>query len=311
MKEPLVSIIIPSYNYAHLIEETLFSVVRQRYQNWECIIIDDGSTDQTVSVVNNFISQYPTHSFTFKVVENGGTSATKNQGIQLAQGKYVQFLDADDLLSEEKLAHQVALAERENTGLVFSGSKFFAGQFAQPEIIQKYPEGFLATKTLEKKNLFEHLVRNNILTINSALVSKELVVKAGMFDADLKNNEDWLFWFKVAQLHPKFIFDDNPKSIAWIRVHGNSAMTNHAKMFNGEVVVRQYMDEVFSNAGNSEDQKHLKKLNLDLLALHQIRSLSIAAGMKYIFSSFIRNPVQGFALLWQGAFKLSVRFIKT
>ncbi len=310
MMEPLVSIIIPSFNYAHLIAETLESIIKQRFANWECIVVDDGSTDDTATVVRQFIAAHPKYKIIFHPVKNGGTSAAKNTGIKLSQGKYLQFLDADDLLSEDKLNIQVALAEKLNGGLVFSRAAFFIDDDQGRRIVQKYPEGFLAAATLQDFALFKRLIINNILTINTPLVEKRVVVAAGLFDEALKNNEDWLLWFRVALLHPRFIFDEDERSLALIRLHGNSAINNKQQMFLGEVLVRMDMAGALSNQKESREQRYLKRLNLDLLALHEVRSLQISKGLRYIFSSFARNPLHGGVLLTKGMLRLGIRFYK-
>lgn len=308
--EVLVSIIIPSYNYAHLITETLESIIQQSFRNWECIIVDDGSTDDTERIVKEFIGRYPTYRITFHPVKNGGTSAAKNIGISLSKGKYLQFLDADDLLSKEKLSIQVALGEASGAGLIFSTAVFFTDDPSGRKFLQKYPIGFLAQHSLHDFELLRRLVVNNVLTINSPLVKKELILAAGQFDSTLKNNEDWLVWFKVALLQPHFIFDNDDRSIALIRVHGNSAMNNKMNMFLGEVVVRSNMDLLLSEWKTADEITLLKKLNLDLLALHEVRSLQISKGLHYIFSSFAKNPTANWRLLKDGILKLGTRLYR-
>jgi glycosyltransferase involved in cell wall biosynthesis len=91
MLNPLVSIIIPTYNYAHLITYTLQSVVEQSYDHWECIIIDDGSTDKTSEVVSAFLLANPGYQISYYQCSNQGTSFAKNKGIDLSKGKLIQF----------------------------------------------------------------------------------------------------------------------------------------------------------------------------------------------------------------------------
>ena len=311
MMKPLVSIIIPSFNYAHLIIETLESIIGQRYAHWECIIVDDGSTDQTATVVSAFMASHPGYNIIFHPVKNGGTSTAKNIGIQMAKGNYLQFLDADDLLSEEKLEIQVALAEASAAGLVFSKAVFFIDDASGRQVLQKYPDGFLATESLHDAALLKRLIVNNVLTINSPLVKKDLIVAAGLFDSTLKNNEDWMLWFKVALLHSHFIFDGDDRSVAWIRLHGNSAINNKKNMFLGEVVVRNHINEALSKLSISPENTYLKRLNLDLLALHQVRSLQVSEGLRYIFSSFAKNPLQGGVLLTKGMLRLGIRLYRS
>src|SRR6266496_2716625 len=103
----LVSILIPAYNAEPWIAETLRSAVGQTWPNKEIIVVDDGSTDQTLSIVRRFASK------TVSVVtqENQGVCAARNKAFQLCQGDYIQWLDADDLLAPDKIAKQMEAAE--------------------------------------------------------------------------------------------------------------------------------------------------------------------------------------------------------
>ena len=311
MNKPLVSIIIPTFNYAQLIAETLESVVNQSFDNWECIIIDDGSTDNTEEVIKTFINHHSTYSFTYIKKINEGTSIAKNTGVNIAAGKYIQFLDADDLISADKLRVQASILELDDAELVFSKSFFFIDNNLERKLINKYPHGFLAEETLSGSGLLERIIKNNIVTISSPLVKKDVLLQAGLFDAPLKNNEDWLLWFKVGLICEKFVYDDNNKSYSSIRVHNTSAMNNHSKMFEGEVVVRKQIESALTNSEAHQELAQMRKLNSDLLALHQVRSLSITDGMKYILSNFAKNPVGEFNLLSTALFKLGVRIYKS
>lgn len=311
MSAPLVSIIIPTYNYAHLLIETLETVAAQTYGNWECLIIDDGSTDHTRVIVPNFIDQYQEYNFKYIRTENAGTSAAKNAGLALAAGALIQFLDADDLLSPDKLQIQVALQQQQqDAALVFSASRFFTVTEGRKQVHEKYPAGFLATESLEGHHLLLRLITNNIVTISSPLVKKELIDRIGGFDTSLRNNEDWILWFKVALQFPVFLFDQDPLSYVDIRIHGASAMTGHQQMFLGEVVVRQEMDHLLQQEPVTPEYKQLRRLNTDLLALHRVRSLEISKGFSYIISNFIKNPFANSPLLRKGCFKLMARFYK-
>ncbi|MCZ4224352.1 glycosyltransferase family 2 protein [Pedobacter rhodius] len=311
MNKPLVSIIIPTYNYAKLITETLESVLGQSYDAWECIIVDDGSTDNTEDIVKDFINCHSTYSFTYIKKVNEGTSVAKNTGVNIAAGKYVQFLDADDLISVDKLAVQVSLLESGIAGVVFSKSVFFTDDNSRRKLIDRYPNGFLAEETLHGSALLKRMVKNNIVTIGSPLVKKDILLEAGLFDTELKNNEDWLLWFKVGVICRKFVYDDNIKSYTSIRVHHASAMNNHSKMFQGEVIVRREIESALSGSEADKELEQLRKLNSELLALHEVRSLNIANGMRYILSSFAKNPVGEFNLLTRALFKLGVRIYKS
>ncbi len=106
MSEPLVSIVVPLFNKEKYVLECLLSIVNQEYRNWECIIVDDGSTDKSLIEVERFISSVPGN---WKVLKklNGGPSSARNSGIGVAQGEFIAFLDADDIWLPKKLIEQV------------------------------------------------------------------------------------------------------------------------------------------------------------------------------------------------------------
>ena len=104
---PLISIVIPCYNYAHHLSETLESVKSQLLEDWECIIIDDGSTDSTPEVSRVYTNA--DSRFRYYRQENQGLSAARNAGVKKIKGRFVQFLDADDLISPEKFSQAIGL----------------------------------------------------------------------------------------------------------------------------------------------------------------------------------------------------------
>jgi len=114
MNEPLVSIIVPAYNRSQIIGETLDSVMGQTYSQWECIIVDDGSTDDTADVVQNYTDKDARFQWAVRASDRPkGANACRNLGIQLAKGSYAIFLDSDDLLKNNCLEHRVAIFEKQ------------------------------------------------------------------------------------------------------------------------------------------------------------------------------------------------------
>lgn len=310
MNGPLISVIIPTYNYGSLICDALKSVVVQTYPNWECIIVDDGSTDDTAETVKQFIAANPGLAFHYVRKPNGGTAAAKNAGIALAKGAYLQFLDADDRLSPDKMRIQISAISSTRAPLVFSRSVFFMASGGEEKYLDKYPAGYLGSETLEGTTLISKLVRNNQFTISSPLVETLLVKKAGMFLEGLDSNEDWLFWFRIALLKPYFVYDGQKASFSEVRLHAGSAMTSNHKMALGEEVVRTQMHELLFESKPTH-YKEIMGLNADLLALHRIRLTKLKTGAGYVLKQFAGNPFKNYILLGKGIIKLAARIFKT
>jgi glycosyltransferase involved in cell wall biosynthesis len=122
--QPLVSIIIPTYNRAHLIGETLDSVVTQTYLNWECIIVDDGSSDNTDEVIKEYTKKDTRFKYYHRPKEHlSGGNGARNYGFKMSKGEYVNFLDSDDLFSENKIDDQVKLINKARFGVVTNKCK--------------------------------------------------------------------------------------------------------------------------------------------------------------------------------------------
>ena len=101
MNNTRVSIIIPCYNQAKYLEETLYSILNQTYSNWECLIVNDGSSDETEQIAKQFTARDKRFNYFFK--ENGGLSSARNFGLNKSTGTYIQFLDSDDFIDNAKL----------------------------------------------------------------------------------------------------------------------------------------------------------------------------------------------------------------
>lgn len=184
---PLVSVIIPCYNTAKFIAETIQSVIDQTHDNLDIIIVNDGSTDNSVEVIQafrdkriNLISQ-----------KNQGLSAARNTGIQNAKGVFINFLDADDVLVNNKIEKQVRFLEKNKEyGLV-------ACNFIRTDEKGKYlytvqdKEEDISPKDLYTKSQFP---------VHTALIKTEWIANNGWFDTDLRAAEDWDYYCRLSLL---------------------------------------------------------------------------------------------------------------
>ena len=135
-QQPLVSVIIPVYNVEQYLDECVQSVLTQTYQNVEIILVDDGSTDSSGAMCD----QYGTLDARVQVIhkQNGGQSTARNLGLTYAQGTYVYFIDSDDIVNPEAIATLVSIAEKENAQVVFFDAASFLDEDRQKPIEQRY-----------------------------------------------------------------------------------------------------------------------------------------------------------------------------
>ena len=187
---PKVSIIIPSYNSAQYIVETLQSVFAQTYKNYEIIVVDDGSIDNTKEVLRPYMGK-----ITYIYKENGGPASARNVGIKHAQGEYIAFLDSDDTWLPEKLEKQVDyLKKHPEIGLVFTDCVRFDEKGLEEQRSKKYP--------LFKENYtMTDLFWGNFIPTLTVMTKREYLKEVGYFDENpkIQGSEDYDLWIRIAQ----------------------------------------------------------------------------------------------------------------
>ncbi|MCP5098671.1 MAG: glycosyltransferase [Chloroflexi bacterium] len=182
---PTVSVITPTYNRAHLIREAIDSVLTQTFTDFELIIIDDGSTDNTEAV----IKQITDPRLKYLQRENGGASAARNTGLEAATGEWVAFLDSDDLYLPERLALQMArIAEVPTAGLVYG--RYYGTTVAKDD---KKLTG-LCHDPLELRQL----LMGPAFHWSTALIRRDYIVQEGGFDTRFAVGEEWEFTIRLA-----------------------------------------------------------------------------------------------------------------
>ena len=222
--EPLVSIIIPTYNYGALIGETLSSLQRQTLTDWECVVVDDGSTDDTAGVVARVAGRDPRVRYLRQ--ENQRQSVAKNTGLADARGKYVQFLDADDLIEPLKFERQVEFLEAHaEADIVYGGVRFFHTERPEERLYAMFGENksWMPEVSGAGREILLPLVRHNIMVINSPLLRRSVVEDVGPFDPALPPVEDWDYWIRCALMGKRFEFRDFGGTLALVRAHEASA----------------------------------------------------------------------------------------
>ena len=194
--QPLVSVIVPCYKQAEFLPETLDSVLAQTYSNWECIIVNDGSPDDTDAVAQKYLEK--SNRFKYIKQQNSGPAAARNAGIKSSSGKYILPLDADDLIGAEYLFKAVAALEKDSgLKLVYCRVKFFGERSGEWSLPEYSPSGLLAGNMI----------------FNTALFRRSDFDLAGGYDESFRDgHEDWDLWLslllpdgKVLQL-PEVLF---------------------------------------------------------------------------------------------------------
>lgn len=221
---PHISIIVPCYNYGHYLSMTLESVFEQSFKGWECIIIDDGSTDNSAEVAKTWVNKDPR--FIYIRQDNAGLSAARNTGIKHAAGRYIQFLDADDLLLPEKLSIQVQLLEQ-NAGVAAIYSSFSF----QDEHNQRYgpePHHYVAPKKQMLRALIFEWEYGFIMPIHCFLFEKEALINTAGFYEEIPTHEDLDLHLRLALRDEKYFH--HPEKLAIYRVHSTSMSRNYTRM---------------------------------------------------------------------------------
>ncbi len=216
--KPLVSIIIPAYNAKLYIAETINSIISQTYQNWELILVNDGSKDNTAEIIHSFLKD---KRIQYHFQENAGVSVARNYGYSFSSGQYVAFLDADDLWLPHRIEKMVDKFQDEvSIGLVHSYMQVIDEHSQLQNGVYKGKEGHI----LESLLLWEGC---NIPAPSSILVKRDVVEKIGGFDKDLSTAADQEFFFRVANLYKVGMCKE---VLGLYRVHGNNMHQNVSNM---------------------------------------------------------------------------------
>ncbi len=280
-KPPLVSIVMPAFNAASTITASLESVFAQTLQDFEIIIIDDGSTDNTSLIVAE-INSPCIQCYKFS---NAGPAASRNQGIRLAKGEYIAFLDADDLWYSSKLMDQVTcLQQYQHAALVYGWTDYVntANQLICPDSRPQF-----------SGNVYKQLlIHNFIISGSNTMIRKSVLTAVGGFDKSLAAIEDWELHTRIAASYPLVCL---PKVVVRYR-------QSEMSLSNQLVVMQQAFEQANRKIFDKAPQElvYLKASSatsfyfyLATKAFQGNRSLSrLFLGLCYALRAFTINPEQ-------------------
>ncbi len=229
-----VSIIIPCYNVQEYIAQCLDSVLTQTHTNLEIIVVDDGSTDNTYTI----LEEYAQKDTRIRVIrkENRGLAAARNTGIEAATGEYLVLLDSDDVMLPEKIAQQLLWMDQHPTyELVYSGLYHFWDHTSK---IYR-----LAIAPLTR-DIYQGLLRGNCINPNTVCIKRSVYERIGGFDEALRSAEDWEYWLRAAK--NGIVIGYQPDILTLYRMRSNSLSADRVTMCETALLVlkKQYTYEL-------------------------------------------------------------------
>ncbi|MCB1196045.1 glycosyltransferase [bacterium] len=225
---PKVSVIMPSYNCAHYLPNAIQSVLNQTFEDYEIVVIDDGSTDSTKDLMQAYVEKYP-QKIRYIYQKNKGLSGARNTGIENACGEYIALLDADDLWLPERLKAQIDFLKKHP-----EYSFVFSDVYAMDEN-GKRGKTMMRLKKPVSGDIFYELLLENFISVPTTLIKKDCFKNAGFYSSDMKLCEDHHFSLRLANYY-KGGYIDQPLACYMIRSNSLSSSLLNMRIWDMKVV---------------------------------------------------------------------------
>lgn len=255
MKKGLVSIIIPTFNRAALLRDTLASVLAQTYDSWECLVIDDGSADDTPAVMQHFTTQDSRIHYHQRPADRvKGANTCRNYGFEISQGEFVNWFDSDDLMYPDFLRRKVAELQADPT-LDFCACVAETFQAAHPENRQPMPPSRFTVSNLEA----DFLLNGFSMYTPAPLWRRQMLADKPLFDTTLSRSQEADFHFRMLSYNPKFHY--LPDVLYGVRLGNESISSQAGSSVNAQRSVFIYFERVFQSVlrNNPPDALKLKR----------------------------------------------------
>ena len=220
----MISVIMPAYNSEKYVEDAINSVQKQTFQDWELILIDDGSTDGTADIVKKM--QVTDNRIVYIYQQNKRLGAARNTGFRAAKGDWIAFLDSDDLWTDDKLEKQLEISKQHpEVDVIFTDGYIFFSH--EPEKLLPYPT--IAGK-FQPNEMYKLEFSANHIPVLSVMAKKELINNIGFQEERnfFGGCEDWDFWLRMAQAGA--VFYGMPEKLFYYRRHESNMSSNIVKM---------------------------------------------------------------------------------
>ncbi len=182
----MISIIVPVYNAGPYILQTIKSVVSQSYTDWELLLVNDCSSDDSVRIIRSYLSDHPEEKRIrlIELTQNGGAARARNTGLDVSAGRYIAFLDADDLWAAEKLSRELAFMEAENVPFVFCSYEFGDEEARPTGRVVHVPDTLM----------FKEALYRTIIFTSTVLFDTQLIPKEQLYMPDIASEDTALWW---------------------------------------------------------------------------------------------------------------------
>ena len=277
MNTPLISLVIPTYNRATFIAKTVHSLLSQTYQNFEIIIVDDGSTDNTEEIVNSISDSR----LSFYKKKNEERAAARNYGTKIAKGEYVNFFDSDDLAYQSHL----------ETAVSFIGKNNFPEVFHLGYDIKDIDGNILRTPQ-NIHNINKQIARGNLLSCNGVFIRKDIAL-ANPFNQDraLSASEDYVLWIRLAA---QFQFKHSVAITSTVIDHdARSVLTiNPKQLIERKNLMLEYIfNDDFSKKVYHREKNRMESDAYSYIALHlALSNNNFWLTIKFIVKALLTNP---------------------
>ncbi|MCC9071705.1 glycosyltransferase family 2 protein [Flavobacterium sp. F-65] len=276
---PLVSIIIPTYNRATLIRETLDSILGQTYGNWECIIVDDGSIDDTEKVVNEYVKKDNRFQFHHRPKNrHKGGNAARNYGFEISSGEFVNWFDSDDIMRSDKIT--VQLNSLENSNYFFSVCRILAFE-------DTFENELFAYDNIDSKSPFEDYVYENIKFLTSIPLWERKFLEDNnfSFDEELRAAQEWEFHSRILLDYPNYAIIQ--EKLVYVRKHSES-ISYGSKVNIRNLSYALARTKIYTLIQDKKDKKNLKEYLSDYILIAYKNAL-FAKHYRDAISIFLKN----------------------
>lgn len=281
---PRVSVIIPTYNYGRYIEKAIDSVLAQTYQDFEIIVVDDGSTDNTRTII---VTKYR-DKVKYIYQENKGASAARNQGLREASGDFIVFLDADDWFAPENLEYKTNILENDaDVGWVYS-DWYYVDE--KGHLVDKASDRFsFNTRQLEGDISSELFSTGNYITMDSVLMRKTCIDKVGVFDESLPALQDYDLWLRIALSFPvKFI----NIQLSYSLIHLDSITFQKGVYPSAFLMIARKYENIFMKKLGKVKWRRIKADKYNYYGLYLLKSYMRKQATKAFLQSICSFPFQ-------------------